>query len=142
VLDKRKDKIKNLKQFQSPNFGTKNRESEPTHQKTAKILGVGSSTVSNTRTILDSDNEEVKEKVRSGEWSIDKGAKEIRKEKKLQKESSSKPTFNQVNENCIEVLDKKRKRGGDRGNQYTGGKILEPKNCQTEPSRNKGLPGE
>jgi len=78
-----------------PNF----RQGE-TKNQTAKTLDVGGSTVSNARAVLDSENEEIKEKVESGNWSVDKGAKEARQEKKAKKENSpTKPTFNQVNEN-------------------------------------------
>lgn len=78
-------------------FTSKN-ASEPSHKKTAKKLGIGASTISNARTILDSNNEGIKNKVASGEISIKKAAIELRKEKKERKEVE-KPIFNATNEN-------------------------------------------
>jgi protein gp37 len=103
ALDKRQKRggDRKSKEFKNQIFGTKNliqEQKEPSHKKTAEILGVGSSTVSNARTILDSDNEEIKNKVIVGEISIDKAAGELRKEKKERKEVE-KPTFNTTNEN-------------------------------------------
>ena len=103
VLDRRKESRgggdRKSEEYQKSNFWNQKNDSKPTHQQTAKTLGVGNSTISNARTILDSDNEETKQKVESGEWSIDKGAKETREEKKIIKESTKTSTFNQVNEN-------------------------------------------
>lgn len=57
--------------------------SEPTHKKTAKVLGIGQSKVSDARTVLK--DAKAKKEVESGKKTISKAAKEIR-------EKTAKPT--------------------------------------------------
>lgn len=75
-------------------------KSEPSRNRTASILGIGRSKVSDARTVLDSEDEEIQEQVKSGEKSISAAAKEIRgQQRQKQKEQKTISTFNQVNEN-------------------------------------------
>jgi len=67
ALDKRKDKIANLKQNRTE---ARNQASGKSAEETAKILGIGKSKVEQARTVLDKAPEEIKDAVKSGKISI------------------------------------------------------------------------
>lgn len=75
-------KLKGSKDEGKSNFETKI-ASEPSHKKTAKVLGVGESKVSDARTVLK--DEKAKKEVEFGKKTISKAAKEIREKKSVEK---------------------------------------------------------
>ncbi len=75
-------KLKGSKDGGKSNFEIKI-ASEPSHKKTAKVLGVGESKVSDARTVLK--DEKAKKEVESGKKTISKAAKEIREKKSVEK---------------------------------------------------------
>jgi len=67
ALDKRKDKIANLKQNHTE---ARNQASGKSAEETAKILGIGKSKVEQARAVLDKAPEEIQEAVKAGNMSI------------------------------------------------------------------------
>jgi hypothetical protein len=76
---------------------------EPTHKKTAKILGVGESKISEARTVLN--DPKAKKDVETGKKTISKAAKEVREKKAETKSKNvpSKPKLDMISV-IVEVL--------------------------------------
>ena len=75
-------KLKGSKDESKSNFEIKT-ASEKSHVKTAKVLGVGASKVSDARTVLK--DKKAKKEVESGKKTISKAAKEVREKKSAEK---------------------------------------------------------
>lgn len=88
----RENQLSGLKQNQNTVSQNSSKRTEPidVRAKLAKTAGVSTDTYSKGKKILDSDNEELKQEVLSGEKSIHAGYKELTQNKKEEKTSTEK----------------------------------------------------